>query len=613
MPAAPGLNGPAAAPSSFGGSLAAPEYSSYPAVIPVVPPNVPPEAYGPTVNPWPTVSPYDYSFQSDRNVGGLWEHIQRTRGRQWYTNVDFLWMSTKPPQGIFGNPNAQTYVRQERNFINSTSGSSSTSGSGSSSGSGSGSSSSSLGGSESQLLQDEGFITNTPAYFASLANYYNALDLGTLGNLITEGGRFQVGFWNPDNSGFDARFWFGGQASDNFNAADDETQRPKDLAGFERILRFMQNNNLVNLGLAGGSIDAIAGDLPSFNGTKFTPTQLFESDLQNLRGLPVADNTKAGQTIPYDIYFDVKTTSQQIGTNLDYYFTPIFERKWIMINPSVGVTYMNVKESLSFLGIDSGLLYSSAGNLRNFKAQSFPNGIDDNTDGIIDNAIFIEPGPSSVSSSSTSSTTSTTSGTASVSMPTPFALVPATIDISTSSNIVGPTGGLRYLIGGKSFHITGETKFGIMADFEQIGLSGNNIGSTTRINGTPVTFPSGTVNTLHGDAEYQQDLIIPTPANPNPNTFSSSETHAHVSPYFEQSFVAEAPVLQWIPYVNKISILSNAQFRLGYQFIWIGNMINTNQSVDYQGDPMAGMFPTIQPTHSGWWTQNGSIGVSWQW
>ncbi len=375
----------------------------------------------------------------------------------------------------------------------------------------------------------------------------------------------------------------------------------------------MQNNNLVNLGLAGGSIDAIAGDLPSFNGTKFTPTQLFESDLQNLRGLPVADNTKAGQTIPYDIYFDVKTTSQQIGTNLDYYFTPIFERKWIMINPSVGVTYMNVKESLSFLGIDSGLLYSSAGNLRNFKAQSFPNGIDDNTDGIIDNAIFIEPGPSSVSSSSTSSTTSTTSGTASVSMPTPFALVPATIDISTSSNIVGPTGGLRYLIGGKSFHITGETKFGIMADFEQIGLSGNNIGSTTRINGTPVTFPSGTVNTLHGDAEYQQDLIIPTPANPNPNTFSSSETHAHVSPYFEQSFVAEAPVLQWIPYVNKISILSNAQFRLGYQFIWIGNMINTNQSVDYQGDPMAGMFPTIQPTHSGWWTQNGSIGVSWQW
>ena len=177
-----------------------------------------------------------------------------------YFNVDFLWMSTKPPQGIFGNPNAQTYVRQERDFINSTSGSSSAA-------------RARARAREavraraawtavtSQLLQDQGFITNTPAYFASLANYYNALDLGTLGNLITEGGRFQVGFWNPDNSGFDARFWFGGQASDNFNAADDETQRPKDMAGFEQILRFLQNNNLVNLGLAGESVDAIQGRL----------------------------------------------------------------------------------------------------------------------------------------------------------------------------------------------------------------------------------------------------------------------------------------------------------------------------------------------------------------
>jgi len=633
MPAAPGFNGPAAAPSSFGGSLAAPEYSSYPSVIPVVPPNVPPEAYGPTVNPWPTISPFDYSFQSDRNVGGIWEHVERTRGRQWYFNADFLWMSTKPPQGIFGNPNAQTYVRQERDFINSTSGSSTSGGSGSGSGSGSGggSSSSTTGNATLQLLQDQGFITDTPAYFASLANYYNALDLGALGNLITEGGRFQVGFWNPDNSGLDARFWFGGQASDNFNAADDLTQRPKDLVGFEQVIRFLQNNNLVNLG--GLDINTIQGLDPAFNGKKFTPDQLLQMDLLNLRGLPVADNTARGQTIPYDIYFDVKTTSQHIGTNLDYYFTPIFERKWIQINPSVGVTYMNIKESLSFLGIDSGMLYSSGsssstgssgsttGLLRDFKAQSFPNGIDDNRDGIIDNAGFIENGPSSSSSSSSGSgsgggsgggSSSSTTGAILVDIPSPWALLPATIAISTTSNVVGPTGGLRYLIGGKSFHLIGETKFGVMADFERISLSGDNIGSTTRINGNPVVFQPEVLSPLHG-SEYQQDLIIPTPANPNPNTFASSETHAHVSPYFEQSIVAEAPVLQWIPYVNKISLLSNAQFRLGYQFIWIGNIINTNQSVDYQGDPMAGMFPTIQPTHSGWWTQNGSIGVSWNW
>jgi hypothetical protein len=617
----PGFNGPGAAPSSFNGSLAAPEYSSYPSVIPVAPPNLPPEAYGPTVNPWPTVSPFDYSFQSDRNVGGIWEHTERTRGRQWFFNADFLFMSTKPPQGIFGNPNAQTYVRQEAGFLNSLGGSSGSS-SGSGSGSSSGSSSTSTS-SNDQLLQDEGFITGSGSYFAAQANYYNALDLGALGNLISVGGRFQTGFWNPDNSGFDARFWFGGQASDNFNAADDETQRPKDLVGFEQVIKFLQNNNLINLS---GTLDNLEALEPTFNGKKFTPSQLLQLDLQNLRGLPVADNTARGQTIPYDVYFDVKTTSQQIGTNLDYYFTPIFERKWIQVNPSVGVTYMNIKESLSFLGVDSGLLYSSAsgsstgstsagGFLRDFKEQSFPNGIDDNSDGIIDNGGGGEPGPSSSSSGSSSSGGSSSSSTGTVigiDNPSPWALLPATIAISTSSNVVGPTGGLRYLVGGQNFHIIGETKFGVMADFEQISVSGNNIGSTTRVNGNGVIFQDYALNPLH-NSEYNQDLIIPTPANPNPNAFSSSQTHAHVSPYFEQSFVAEAPILKYIPYVNKIWPLNQAQFRLGYQFIWIGNVINTNQSIDYEGDPMAGMFPTIQPTHSGWWTQNGSIGASWQW
>src|SRR5579872_7453411 len=174
---APGFNGPAAAPANFGASLSAPEYSTYPSVIPVVPPNLPPEAYGPTVNPWPAISPFDHSYQSDRNVGGIWEQIERNRGRDWYFNADFLWMSTKPPAGIFGNPNAQTYVRQERDFINSTNSTGSTSSGSGGTGSG-GTGNSTTSNSTTQLLQDQGFITDTPAYFASLANYTTHLILG---------------------------------------------------------------------------------------------------------------------------------------------------------------------------------------------------------------------------------------------------------------------------------------------------------------------------------------------------------------------------------------------------------------------------------------------------
>ena len=504
-------------------------------------------------------------------------------------------------------------MRQIRDFLNSSSGSSSGTGSGSGSGSATGTSSNAT----SQLQQDQGYVTDTPAYFASQANYYNALDLGTEGNLISQGARFTIGFWNPDNSGVDAAFWFGGRATDDFNAADDLTQKPQDMKGLEQIIRFLQNNFAPV-----ATPDEIARYDTALNTNKFSPSQILQQNLLNLRSLPVADGTARGQSIPYDIYFDVKTHSQQIGTNLDYYFTPVYERKWINIAPSVGVTYLNIHESLHFLGIDSGMLYSpessssSNGTLvpnRDWKAQSFPNGIDDNQDAIIDNAATTEPGPTTSSSSSSSSSGST--GTALFTFPTPFALLPATIDIDTSTNLVGPTGGLRYLIGGKSFHLIGETKFGLMANFEQINLSGNNIGSTTRINGSFVNYPQELVTAANPNpsVETQQDLIVPTTQNPNPNAFSSSQVHAHVSPMIVQSITAEAPILQYVPVVKKIWPLNAAVFRLGYEFIWVGNVIDTNQSVNYQGDPMQGLFPDIRPQHSNWWTQNGSFGVSWDW
>ncbi len=57
----------------------------------------------------------------------------------------------------------------------------------------------------------------------------------------------------------------------------------------------------------------------------------------------------------------------------------------------------------------------------------------------------------------------------------------------------------------------------------------------------------------------------------------------------------------------------HAQLRAGYQFIWIGNVISTNQSIDYQGDPMAGLVPRIVVDRGSWWTENWSVGASWNW
>jgi hypothetical protein len=628
--------------ANFSNSLSEPEYGSgYPAVTPPVPPQFGADVYGSTVQPYPQVSPFDFSFGNYFNWGGIWKHNENTQPRQFYFKADALFIQTIRPEGVFGDPNAESYARQVRDFLNgastSSSSSSTTSGSAQPNGTTSSTTSSTTSGegSVSQVLTDQGFIVDTPYYEYTQFNYYNAVNLSTFSPLETEGGKFTLGYWNPDESGLAAYFWFGGVADNQFNALNYATRQPTDLKGLYQIIRFLQNPT----SQYSGNLATMGPEIPGFNYRKFTPDLVLQANLFNLRGLPVADNTVTGQTIPYDIYFGIDTTSQQLGTGLDYYLTPLFDSKWFTVAPSVGFKYLNIREGLSFLGIDSGMLYGPSSSTsssststttttstststtsgiaaspdRDFKAQPLPSGNNTElaTDPIVDPAGTLSSVSSS--SSSSSSTSSTTSG-ALFSLPSPFALLPATINIGTMSNVFGPNVGLRYQMGGSHLRLIGETKVGVMADFESISLSGDNIGNTTRVNGNSVTWPAeltdGTV-LPSPRPENNQDLIIPTPANPNPNAFSSSQSHSHVSPMVEQSLTAECQLFQYIPVLRNLWGFRNATFSAGLDFIYIGDLIQTNNSVIYQGDPMAGMFPVISVQHDGWWTINYSTGLSW--
>jgi hypothetical protein len=633
------LAGPPSAPSgppaSYNASLTGPEYGGYPQVIPPVPPPIGPTGVdGQAIQPYPTTSPFDNGYTNFMNLGGIWDRIQRNTDRHWYFDTDMLFISTRATQGIFGNPGAQTYVRQIRDFLDTTSTSTGGGGTGGG-GTGTGSTGSTNVNAADQLLINEGFILNTPAQIAGEFNYYNAVNLNNLGDPTTQGARFTLGMWNPDHSGWAAAFWFGGTAVANFNAADDLTQHPTDLPRLEQIIRFLQNASPLTIGQL-TSLDDIDVDLGGVGKKDLTASQVLQMNLLNLRGLPVGDGTPRGQTIPYDIYFDVRVTSAQIGTKFDYYFTPFLERKWLTVNAMAGVEYLNIRESLSFLGIDSGLLYgnatstSSSGSTgstttgvfalepRDFKAQSTPNGIDDNQDGIIDNAGATEPGPVTTSGTGGggggTGSTSTSTSTILIGLPSPFALLPATIDELTNTNLVGPTIGLHYQIGGDKFHLIGETKFGLMANFETMEISGNNIGNLTRVDGTAVVFPAELTGSRGPvQAEFQQNLFIPAPSDPNPNAFESSQNHSHVSPLIEQSLTAEAPVFQYIPVLGKMWPFANANLRVGYTFIWVGDVITTNQSVDYEGSPMTGLKPRIEIDHQSWWSDIWSVGASWNW
>src|SRR5947209_6096322 len=75
---APGAypTGPPAPPANYNASLVNPQYYNYPAAIPPV---APPMVDGAGVNPWPTTSPFDFSFGNHYNEGGLWNHREETR------------------------------------------------------------------------------------------------------------------------------------------------------------------------------------------------------------------------------------------------------------------------------------------------------------------------------------------------------------------------------------------------------------------------------------------------------------------------------------------------------------------------------------------------------
>ena len=317
-------------------------FVEYPSVIPVVPPPLPADAYGSTINPYPQISPYDYSYQNDTNVGGIWEHTERTRDRKYYFNADFLFMSTKPPQGIFGNPNAQTYVRQERDFIDSPRQPGSSSGSSSGSGSGSGTS-------PAPMRQPSSCRTRVLSPTRRLTSHRwptttTHSTLGTEGNLISEGARFTTGWWNPDNSGIGGRLLVRRQGDGRLQRRQTTSRRHPDdteRAGADHPVPAEHECSRSRRLTRSPAYD------PALNTNKLTPDT-------NPRAKPAQPARASGR--------------RQHGARPDHSLRHLFrrqnnepadrhqprllfharfiERKWISVTPSVGVTYLNIRESL---------------------------------------------------------------------------------------------------------------------------------------------------------------------------------------------------------------------------------------------------------------------------
>lgn len=153
----------------------------------------------------------------------------------------------------------------------------------------------------------------------------------------------------------------------------------------------------------------------------------------------------------------------------------------------------------------------------------------------------------------------------------------------TKSDVFGPEIGIQYDIGGKHFLLTGASKFSVAANNEMAWVYGNNMGD-----GFGTGFP------------------IPTVLDPKPGSFSNKQTHVHVSPVFHQSFGFQGQIFKYVPLMNEWGFFADANLKLGYDFILVGEMVRPTKIIDYRVNN-----PRIDLSRSRWNTQLFSVGMEW--
>ena len=167
--------------------------------------------------------------------------------------------------------------------------------------------------------------------------------------------------------------------------------------------------------------------------------------------------------------------------------------------------------------------------------------------------------------------------------------------------MAGPELGLHYLLGGsKGARITGSTRVGALFNYEQLRLKGDNIGDflsvvDDTVVGSPLDEMFSTDNTL----------------GPTANAFSDSRNSTHVSPMFEQSLTAEIPLFSRIPVLRDVWQLDGATARIGWTYLWIGEVADPNQSVVWQSNPQQGIFPILNSRRDSFSQNSISFGLNW--
>ncbi len=474
--------------------------------------------YPPGANAWPNVSPYmGPAVDQTTYENGTWFNRQLSGRRQYYFSTEALIGRTSLGSGALVGAHGvnliphipgQTIINQNQQFFESIS-------------------------FATNLNTPDRFVVATAGGGGGGGGVTSTGDIqvftprnyNDVSNPERAGGlRTTWGWFNPDQTGFQASAFWLNQSTGEYNSG---------------------------LGL---HFDPILSAFPGYDLSKiraFTgiPLQGADSD-QDLH---------PGVVQPFDLFYRLRLESQIMGTNLDWYGTPIVDGQSMKIRPIAGVRYVNLIEQFAFHGADSGMGYS----IRGASAQGGGNAAAV-TGGVLGPVVF-----------------------------DPLFSVPDVMQSQllsrTQTQLLGPEAGLRLDLGGDSFKIWTQTKVGLLGNNATRKLSGFNIGDAYYArNGRTIPI-------------MPRDDIAAT-------SFASRDTTSFLSPMFEQSIFGKAHLFENMPIMRKSSIMRAAEFQAGYTFLVLGSVYRPAQTINWQAFPVN---PQLQDRRSTYTNGTFSLGVEW--
>lgn len=535
-------------------SWAPPAYSAVPGYGPAVP------GYGPAVPGLPTpvqshpmISPFDHALEQHFTSDGLWfKRLLTTASAQntYYFNVDYVRTKNRGLTGWVGNENAATWAMLETE--DATGG----------------------------AFPDSLVLNNFRPANANQIPRVNNNGIAMSGGVRSKFG-WSWGWdvlWNaPSRSTYNAAAITLNQRFHAIDALMLEAAGGNGLitTGFSKSFnerRFAIDNILTVRPIASG----LALNFPQLLGDA---EDILDRVLLNLHAIPLLNNVPedvggVAQRFDIDFIMHHEIETMEAGTHVTW--SPIYEDDDVIVSPLLGIRYVRVDEAFSFFGADSGLDYTP----------NVPDGIDDDNDFVVDNvaengtATFTEGNPSLESYSV------------------------SVMDSYIQSNLLGPELGLQYVLGeDDSMKITGSTRIGALFNHETARLDGDNILDTLSSTANP--DPNATNNILEDGFDTTRD------DGPTQNAFSDGKNSSHISPVFRQSLTAEYPLFAHVPVLQDCWQLEGARIRAGWTYMWIGELADPQQSINYVSNPRQNLFPHLNVRRGSFFQNQFHVGINW--